>query len=80
MSHKQDFRSPIPIETTVKKNAIVSPSDKNENSVTNVHISRRGSVRISQHEESTKDPQDLKNMPNILIPIRAVFHCLEVYV
>ena len=52
VSHQQEFRSPIPIETTVKKNAIVSPSDKNENCVTNVHISRRGSVTISQHEES----------------------------
>ena len=49
---QQPVSSPIPIETTVKKTPITGPSIKNENCVTNVHISRRGSVTISQHEES----------------------------
>ena len=48
--------------------------NKNENCVTNVHISRRGSVTISQHEESNERLPGSTSMPTMSTPTRAVFH------
>ena len=74
VSQQQVLRSPIPIETTVKKTSIAGPGIENENCVTNVHISRRGSVRISQYEESNERLPGSTQYTTMSTPTRAVFH------